>query len=63
MELITLLLKQNKILESILDCLKREKQALIKEDAPALLEILEEKKQYINALEQMEKKRKILIPA
>lgn len=42
MELITLLNQQNKILTNLLDCLKKEKEALIQEDAQALLKIIEE---------------------
>ncbi|HHY81570.1 MAG TPA: flagellar protein FlgN [Clostridiales bacterium] len=57
MELITLLLQQNKVLKSILTCLEKEKQALIQEDAKTLLEIIEEKKCHMNLLEQVEKKR------
>jgi|SRR5690554_4383345 flagellar biosynthesis/type III secretory pathway chaperone len=57
MELITLLNQHNKILESLLACLEKEKQALIQEDAKVLLEIIEEKKQYISALDRLEKKR------
>lgn len=62
MELITLLEQQNKVMESILLCLEKEKQALIQEDAKALLEIIEEKKRHINLLEQIEKRREQTYP-
>jgi flagellar biosynthesis/type III secretory pathway chaperone len=62
MELITLLNQQNKILTNLLDCLKKEKEALIQEDAQALLKIIEEKKRHMNLLEQVEQKREETFP-
>ena len=62
MELIAFLTQQNRILRSLLACLEKEKQALIKEDAKVLLELIEEKKQYMETLDQVEKKREETYP-
>ena len=62
MELITLLEQQNKVMESILACLKKEKQALVGEDAKSLIEVIEEKKMHINLLQQVEDQREKTYP-
>jgi len=62
MELNTLLAQQITVLEDILACLKKEKEALIKEDAKMLLDIIEEKKQLMDMLNQVEKKREEIYP-
>ncbi len=62
MDLMTFLKKQIQLMESILDCLEREKTALIHEDASTLLNIIEEKKEYISLLEGLEEKRKEIYP-
>ncbi len=63
MELIDFLIKQREILKDIKNCLEQEKQALIKEDAKGLLEIIGEKQEYINALDTIEKKRSQTYPS
>lgn len=62
MELIDFLIRQREILKDIENCLEREKQALIKEEAKSLLEIIGEKQEYINALDTIEKKRSQTYP-
>lgn len=62
MRLITFLQQEKELLKSILDCLEREKQALIKEKAKTLLEIIEEKQQYIDTLNSVEEKRNQMYP-
>lgn len=60
--MITFLTQQKELMESLVDCLEKEKQSLIKEDAQSLLEIIEEKKHYINTLDNLELKRKEMYP-
>jgi len=62
MELITFLTQQNQILQSLLDSLGKEKQALIQDDIQVIMEALEEKKQDMNQLEQLEKGRREAYP-
>ena len=62
MELFTLMEQQNKVMESISACLEKEKQALIQEDAKILLEIIDEKKNHMNLLDLVEKKREETYP-
>ncbi|NLU36684.1 MAG: flagellar protein FlgN [Clostridiales bacterium] len=62
MELAALLSQQIHVLENLLACLEREKAALIKEDAKTLLDIIEEKKNYMGLLDQVEKKREEIYP-
>lgn len=62
MEFINFLIKQRELLEDLITCLEKEKQALIKEDAQSLLDLIEEKKQLLNLLEKVEEKRKEIYP-
>ena len=62
MELITFLTQQNQILQSLLDSLEKEKQALIQDDIQVITEVLEDKKQDMNRLEQLEKSRREAYP-
>ncbi len=60
--MIVFLTQHKELMESLVDCLEKEKHALIKEDAQSLLEIVEEKKHYINTLDNLELKRKEMFP-
>ena len=60
--MITFLTQEKDLMQKILECLEEEKQALIREDAQSLLEIIEEKQHLIATLDQLEGKRKEMYP-